>query len=97
MPMKRRFQISLRTGLLIVAIFAAFFAWRKSLHDDFQRSQHESEVVNLRTRLTYVAEFRSDLKSQLTNPQGKDVQELRRKLAKYDAERLDLLQRIEWQ
>jgi hypothetical protein len=93
--MKKPLHFSLRLMLLVVALCAVSFAWLKARRDHVW-AEHEGTVVNLRTRLGYVEDFRSELNEQLARSKPQEQELIREKLSEYDDEREDLLRRIEW-
>ena len=92
--MKRGFQISLRLLLLAVALCAVCLSWLE-VREQRLRAEHEAAVVNLRTRLLYVEDFREKLRDRLSDPSEKDRATLQAELVEYDRERAELLEKIE--
>jgi hypothetical protein len=92
--MRRRFRVSLRLLLLLLAAFAVVCAWYQARQDRL-RAEHEARVANLRTRLVFVDEFLGQYRRQLSDPQG-DHAEAAKMVSKYEEERRQLIERIEW-
>jgi len=93
--LKQRLQISLRLLLLAVSFCAVCLSWLH-VREQRLRAEHESAIVNLRTRLLYVDGFREDLRERLSDPDDKERAILRAELAEYDRERTELLNRMKW-